>query len=104
MVWYTKDPTKKRQIDGSFLNFILFINITTFEVLGVDHMVFYLVDNALTFTLKVSFWYLPYIRRITSLERLEPVVFIFLNIAVFVVKLTNLIPENKSVKGRFLQK
>ena len=33
----------------------------------------------------------------------EPVVFILLNIAMFVVKLTDLIPENKSVNGRFLR-
>ena len=40
---------------------------------------------------------------LTSLERLELGVLIFLNVAMFVVKLTDLIPENKSVNGRFLQ-
>ena len=43
-----------------------------------------------------------YIRRLTSLEILELGVFIFLNKVMFVVKLTDLIPENKSVNGRFL--
>ena len=42
-------------------------------------------------------------RRLTSLEILELGIFIFLNIAMFVVKITDLIPENKSVNGRFLQ-
>ena len=62
-----------------------------------------LVDNPLTFTYNFSARYLTYIRRLTSLERLELGVIIFLNIAMFVVKLTNLIPENKLVNGRFLQ-
>ena len=62
-----------------------------------------LVDNLLNFTFKFSDRYLAYIRRLTSLERLELGVIIFLNIAMFVVKLTDLIPENKSVNGRFLQ-
>ena len=63
-----------------------------------------LVDNPLTFAIKFSARYLTYIRRLTYLERLEPWVFIFLNIAMFVVKLTDLIPENTSVNGRFLWK
>ena len=62
-----------------------------------------LVDNPLIFTFKFSARYLTYIRRLTSLERLELGVIISLNIAMFVVKLTNLIPENKLVNGRFLQ-
>ena len=61
-----------------------------------------LVDNPLTMTSIFSARYLTYIRRLTSLERLELGVIIFLNIAMFVVKLTDLIPENKSVNGRFL--
>ena len=61
------------------------------------------VDNPLTSTLNVSARYLTYIRRLTCLERLELGVIIFLNIAMFVVKLTDLIPENKSINGRFLQ-
>ena len=62
-----------------------------------------LVDNPLTSTIKFSARNLTYIRRLTSLERLELGVIIFLNIAMFVVKLTDLIPENKSVNGRFLR-
>ena len=39
--WYgrAKDPKNRRKIDGSFLTFILFLNIITFEVLGDAHMV-----------------------------------------------------------------
>ena len=62
-----------------------------------------LVDNPLTFTLKLSARYLTYIRRLTYLEILELGVFIFLNIAMFLVKLTDLIPENKSVNRGFFQ-
>ena len=62
-----------------------------------------LVDNPLTFPINVSAKYLKYIRRLTSLERWELGVIIFLNIAMFVVNLTDLIPENKSVNGRFLR-
>ena len=62
-----------------------------------------LVDNPLTSTIKFSARYLTYIRGLTSLERLELGVIILLNVALFVVKLTDLIPENKSVNGRFLQ-
>ena len=58
---------------------------------------FNIVDNPFTFTLKVSARYLTYIRRLTSLETSELGSFIFLNIAMFVVKLTDLIPENKLV-------
>ena len=61
------------------------------------------IDNPLTSTIKFSARYLTYIRRLTSLERLELGVIIFLNIAMFVVKLTDLITENKSVNGRFLR-
>ena len=61
------------------------------------------VDNPLTFPKNVSAKYLTYIRRLTSLERWELGVIIFLNIAMFVVKLTDFIPENKLVNGRFLQ-
>ena len=44
-------------------------------------------------TLKVS---------VTYLEIFDLGVFILLNIAVFVVKLTDLVPENKLSNGRFL--
>ena len=37
------------------------------------------------------------------MEILELGVFIFINIAMFVVKLTDLIPENKLVNGKYLQ-
>ena len=63
----------------------------------------HLVDNPLTSNIKFSAINLTYIRRLTSLERLELGVIIFLNIAMCVVKLTDLIPENQSVNGRFLQ-
>ena len=62
-----------------------------------------LVDNPLTSTIIFFARYLTYIRRLTSLERWELGVIIFLNIAMFVVKLTDLSPENKSVNGRFLE-
>ena len=62
-----------------------------------------LVDNPLNFTLKVSVMDLIYIIRLTYLERSELGVFIFINIAMFVVKLTDLIPENKAVNRRFLR-
>ena len=62
-----------------------------------------LVDNPLTFTFKFSAVYTTYIRRLAYLERLDLGVIIFINISMFVVKLTDLIPENKSVNGRFLQ-
>ena len=62
-----------------------------------------LVDNPLTFTIKFSARYLTYIRRLSSLERLELGVIIFLNIAMLVVKLTGLITKNKSVNGRLLR-
>ena len=62
-----------------------------------------LVDNPLTSTIKFSAINLTYIRILTSLERLELGVIIFLNIAMFVVKLTDLITENKSANGRFLR-
>ena len=62
-----------------------------------------LVDNPLTFTLKISSRKMTYIRRLTYLERLELGVIIFPNIAMFVVNLTDLIPENKTVNGRFLR-
>ena len=39
---------------------------------------------------------------VTYLERFDLGVFILLNIAVFVVKLTDLVPENKLSNGRFL--
>ena len=42
-----------------------------------------------------------YIRRLASLERSELGVIIFLNIAVFVVKLTDLIPEINQSTGDF---
>ena len=61
-------------------------------------MVFNIVYNLLTLTLKLSVLDLTYIRRLTSLETLEIGVFIYLNIAMFVVKLTDLILENKLVK------
>ena len=64
--------------------------------------IFNRLDNPLTFTLKVSVMDISYITIITYLERLERGVFIFLNITMFVVKLTDLIPENKSVNGRFI--
>ena len=63
-----------------------------------------LVDNPLTSTIKFSARNLTYIRRLTYLERLELGVIIFLNIAMFEVKLTDLIPENKLVNGIFIQK
>ena len=66
---------KEAEIDGSIRNFILFINIITFELLGVCHMIFYLVDNPLTFTLKVAVLDLKYIGRLTSSERSEIRVF-----------------------------
>ena len=66
-------------------------------------MVFYLVDNPLNFILKVSVMGLTYIRRLTSLEISKLGAFIFLNIAMFVVKLTGSIPENNSANGRFLR-
>ena len=62
-----------------------------------------LVDNPLTFTFNFFARYLTYIRRLTTLEILELGVIIFLNISMFVVKLTDLITENKSVNGRFLR-
>ena len=62
-----------------------------------------ILDNLLDFILKASVMYLKYIRRLRSLEILELGVFIFLNIFMFVVKLTDLIPENKSVNRRYLQ-
>ena len=63
-----------------------------------------LVDNPLTSTIKFSARYLTYIRILSSFKILELGVIIFLNLAMFVVKLTDLIPENKSVNGRFLRK
>ena len=64
----------------------------------------YIVDNPLTSTIKCFARYLTYIRRLTSLERWELGVIIFLNIGMFVVNRTDLIPENQSVNGRFLRK
>ena len=52
---------------------------------------FNLLVKLLTLTLKVSVLYLTYIRRLTYLERSDLGVFIFLNVAMFVVKLTDLI-------------
>ena len=46
---------------------------------------------------------MTYIRRLKYMEISELGVFIFPNIAMFVVKLTDLIMENKSVNGRLLQ-
>ena len=60
-----------------------------------------LVDNPLTFTIKFSARYLTYIRRLTYLERLELGVIIFLNIAMFVVKITDLIPKIHRSTGDF---
>ena len=61
-----------------------------------------LVNIPLTFNSKFSARYLTYIRRLASLERLELGVIIFLNVAMFVVKFTDLILENKLVNGRFI--
>ena len=58
-------------------------------------MVLNILNNPLNFTIKVSVWDLTYIRRIKYLARLEFGVFIFLNKAMFVVKLNDLIPEEK---------
>ena len=88
------------QIAAFFPSFIYIQNFETFEVLGVRNMVFYLVDNPLTFTLKVAVLDLKYIKRVTSSERSE--IRVFLNIAMFVVKLTDSILENKSVNEIFL--
>ena len=77
-MWQTKNPRKRPQIDGSFLNFILVINIITFEVLGIYVYVFLdIVDNPLSFTFKDLISYLTYIRRLISLEISETGVFIF---------------------------
>ena len=62
-----------------------------------------LVDNPLKFTFKISARSLTYIRRHTSLEILDLGVIMLLNIAMFVVKLTDLITENKLVNRRFLR-
>ena len=73
----------------------------TFEVCGVaqnDYLNF--VDDPLTFILKASVMDLTYIRSLLYLEILELGVFIFLNIAMFVDKLTGLIPEDKLVNER----
>ena len=63
---------------------------------------FNIVYNPLIFTLKVSVLDLTCIRRLVSLERSEPDAFIFLNVDMFVVKLTDLIPENKLSNRIFL--
>ena len=62
-----------------------------------------LVDNPLTSTIKFFARNMTYIRRLKYMEISELGVFIFPNIAMFVVKLTDLIPGNKSVNGRFLR-
>ena len=94
---------KEGEIDASFPNLIVFIDTITFEVCGVAHNDYLnIVDDPLTFILKVSVLDLTYIKRPTYLEILEIGVSIFLNIAMFVDKLTDLIPEDKLVITRFL--
>ena len=61
------------------------------------------IDNPHTLILKSLVLDLTYNRRLTFLEILELGVFIVLNIAMFMVKLTDIIPDNKSINGRFLQ-
>ena len=52
----TKDMTKRRQIYGYFLNFIIFINTITFEVCVGAHIGFKnIIDNLLTLILKAKF-------------------------------------------------
>ena len=63
---------------------------------------FNIVDNPLTLILKESFLDIKYIRRLAYLERLDIGFFIFLNIAMSMVKITDLIPENKLANGIFL--
>ena len=66
-------------------------------------MFFNIVDNHNTSNLKFREIHVLYNNRLTSLKRLELGAFIFLDIAMVVVKLTGLIPENKLVSVRFLQ-
>ena len=49
----------------------------------------YIIDNPLNLNFKVSVSNMTYIRRLISLAALEIGVLIFLNIAMFVVKLTD---------------
>ena len=61
-----------------------------------------LVYNFFTLDLKLSVLDMTYIRSLISLERSEIVVLFFYP-SMYVVKLTDLILENKSVNGRFLR-
>ena len=58
-----------------------------------------IVDNPLNLTFEFLLKYLAYIRRRTSLEILELIVFIYFLIAMFVFKPTGFIPEKRSMGG-----
>ena len=86
---------KEGEIDCSFPSLILFIDTITFEVCGVTQNGYLnILYDPLTFILKASVLDLTYIRILLYLEILELGVFIFLDIDMFVVKLTDLIPED----------
>ena len=83
------EQTMRWQIAGFFPKFLSFINTITFEVCGVRNLVYlFLYINPLYRQQNLEKCITIYIRRLISLERLEPDLFFVSLIAMFVVKET----------------